>query len=113
MGNLLKETEELMGYKGLKPSDILYIGDRKGDYTCTWGEFQKLADIEYDNGYGSTEIATDLVIIFRNQMMIERYEYDGSEQWVFVSTEVPTGANQKIKRLHTEEFEETLKEMNS
>jgi len=44
-------------------------------------EFYKaLAEIDYDNGYGTQELFG--VIVLNNNGWLERYEYDGSECWV-------------------------------
>ena len=79
MVNFLKETISVMnGYK-LDPKEIIYIGDRKS--SCSWEEFQEIANVEYDNGYGGAEIIQDLIIVFKNGVEMYRGEYDGSEWW--------------------------------
>lgn len=62
------------------PWDIVYIGCSRG-YSCTWEQFEVLADVEYDNGFGSANIPMDLVIVFKDQEYLTRGEYDGSEWW--------------------------------
>jgi len=79
---LLKETiHELLRW-GKQPYDIIRIGSFCGTYGCTWEEFQQLADFYYDDGYGITEVATDLIILFRDGTWFERESYDGAESWV-------------------------------
>lgn len=85
--NFLKETEEVIKQAGKKISDIVYIGNR--EIGCKWPTFRKLADFEYDDGYGSAEIPQDLVILFTDNTWLERFEYDGSECWEYKKPIVP------------------------
>lgn len=77
--NLLTETLEVMKDQGLLPEQIVYIGD--GDSSCSWEEYTKLADVNYDNGYGGAEIDENLIIVFDTGVEFYRGEYDGSEWW--------------------------------
>lgn len=49
---------------------------------CSWDDFSKQADFEYNNGYDWQEIPADLVVVGDN-WWLERAEYDGSEWWEF------------------------------
>lgn len=86
--NLLEETKRDLERFGKSPGDIEYIGSLSG-YCCTWAEFETLANLEYDRGFGTAEIATDLVILFRDRTWMERGEYDGSEWWEYRTPPVP------------------------
>ena len=77
--NFLKETISVMGKYKLDPKEIIYIGDRKS--SCSWEDFQEIANIEYDNGHGCAEIIRGLIIVFKNGVEMYRGEYDGSEWW--------------------------------
>lgn len=44
---------------------------------------EKVLDIDYDDGYGSQEIAADLVVAFTDGGFLRREEYDGSEWWEY------------------------------
>ena len=79
--NFLKETMEVLDENGKKLSDIkaIQFGD---DFGIPVEDFTKLADFEYDNGYGCAEIPTNLIII-GDGWWLERGEYDGSEWWEF------------------------------
>lgn len=79
--NLLRETKEAMVDFGLRPENIIFIGSESSGHSCTWKEFRGLANIEYDNGYGKQEIASDLLIVFSGGEVMYRHEYDGSECW--------------------------------
>jgi hypothetical protein len=83
MINLLKETLSAIERSGHTVKDIAFIGSQTGDYACTWAEFEKLADKEYDNGYGGQEVACDLIILFTDGTEMWRHEYDGSERWTW------------------------------
>ena len=84
MGNLLEETRRKLSIIGKSPSDVRYVGSKCGTYSCTWVEFENLADRDYDSGYGCHEVALDLIIIFEDSSRLERWEYDGSEGWEYV-----------------------------
>lgn len=84
MKNLLKETLSELAEKGKTTSNVVAIinGTEQG----TWSDFEKLADIEYDNGYGGAEISQNLVVLFDDGSWLERGEYDGAEWWEFKKT---------------------------
>lgn len=78
--NLLKETINELECNGVSPKDVLYVFNNLG--YCSWEEFEKIADFEYDNGYGLPSV--DLALIVRGSgWWLERKEYDGSEWWSF------------------------------
>lgn len=90
--NLLKETKEVLALHGKTIADILWVGLRfygwrksetdKRLPVGSWSDFEKLADFNYDAGYGGIEIASGLVVV-GNDWWLERGEYDGSEWWEF------------------------------
>ena len=94
MTNLLQETIQDIETSGHEVSDITFIGSLDSGYSCTWGQFLTLADIEYDAGFGGQEIASDLTIVFRDGSTMWRAEYDGSEWWEY-SKPVEIHENQK------------------
>ena len=78
MANLKEETlERLQDYKK-SPDDIVWIGTRR--FKIDKDKFWELADVEYDDGYGAQEVASDLLIV-GTDWWLERFEYDGSEWW--------------------------------
>lgn len=79
--NLLLETLDDIQQSGHTPDDIQFIGSSITAHACTWEEFQVLANIEYDSGFGAQEIASDLIIVFKDGARMCRQEYDGSESW--------------------------------
>ncbi len=81
--NLLKETIENIEKSGHVINDIIYIGSEKSGYCCDWKEYEVIANIEYDNGFGAQEIASDLIIVFSDGSKMWRHEYDGSECWAY------------------------------
>ena len=78
--NLLKETEKILKENGKSFDDIKWIGNK--DYYIDIDKFIEVADTEYDDGYGRTEVALDLIIVGSN-WWLERAEYDGMEWWEF------------------------------
>ena len=93
MENLLEETKEKLAVCHKTPKDVLWVGSSDGSEAITWEEFEKMADFDYDDGYGAAEIRMDLVVVGKD-WWLERYEYDGSE-WVY--KEQP-----KLLKLHKE-----------
>lgn len=91
MTNLLEETIEELKRNEKGSKDVEWVGCIKtGDYkrnrefngTKSWEDFIEWADFEYYEGFGGVEVSMSLVIVGKN-WWLERYEYDGSECWVF------------------------------
>lgn len=111
--NLLHETAEAIARSGHTPSDIVFIGSLESGHSCTWEEFAKLADIEYDDGFGAQKVATDLVIVFADGQKMWRGEYDGSEWWEFSTPSVIPADQKRVVRLVVDGIGwRTLKELN-
>ena len=80
MQNLLKETKLVLKENGKTIKDIVAV--QGNDFGISVEDFLKLADTEYNAGYGSSKVAEDLIII-GNGFWLERAEYDGSEWWEY------------------------------
>ena len=81
--NLLQETIEAITKSGHAIEDVAFIGSEDAQHRCTWEEFERMADTEYDNGFGGAEVATDLIVRFNDGRRMWRGEYDGSEWWEY------------------------------
>jgi hypothetical protein len=81
--NLLKETQEAIWASGHTIDQITFIGSEGTGHRCTWDDFCVLADREYDSGYGSPQVAVDLVIVFRDGQKLWRALCNGAEWWEF------------------------------
>ena len=81
--NFKKETLTAIEKSGHKIDDVMFIGSYDGKYRININKFLEISDFEYDSGYGGAEIATDLIIYFRDKSYITRGEYDGSEWWEY------------------------------
>jgi hypothetical protein len=86
VSNLLEETLDAIRHSGHTPDDIIFIGSVDTGHSCTWEEYQRLADVEYDSGFGAAEVASDLQVVFRDGVYLYRSEYDGSENWAWAPT---------------------------
>lgn len=107
--NLLHETLAALIRIGKKQYDIKWIGSVNYGY-FDWEHFVKIANVEYDDGYGSAEVAIDLVIA-GDDWWLERQEYDGSEWWVF--KKLPIKPLNKIEpNKVTYKYQRTLREIN-
>ncbi len=81
--NLLRETIDAITDNHQAVDKIIFIGSEFTGHQCTWKEFEKLADVEYDESYGAQKVACDLVIVFKDGSKLLREEYDGSEWWKY------------------------------
>jgi hypothetical protein len=81
MAELIQETKDYIEALGYSKEDIQWIGGH--DFTIPIDCFWKAAPQVYDAGYGSQEVAMDLVIVFKDGSWLERQEYDGSEWWAY------------------------------
>jgi hypothetical protein len=105
MKNLLKETIEELKNNGKTYKDVLWVGSKNG--YSTWDDFEKVANIEYDNGYGGNEIAMDLWIVGKD-FWLERHEYDGSEWWEFKSIPIKPKAKRKLKSVLNNNYDDKV-----
>lgn len=85
MINLLNETIDYINDCHKSVDDIIFIGSENSGHSCTWDEFRFLANFDYHEGFGSQQIATDLIIAFSDGSRMFREEYDGSEQWAYMA----------------------------
>jgi hypothetical protein len=85
MTNLLKETIEKLKEYDKTPEDVAWVGTISGTSQCTWEAFTRMANQDYDSGFGGQEVRDPLVIVGKN-WWLERHEYDGSEWWEFKQT---------------------------
>lgn len=80
--NLLQETLDALEENGKTPADVRYVGRASISAKCTWEDFAKQANFEYDNSYGWQEIPADLVVV-GDDWWLEREEDGGAEWWEF------------------------------
>lgn len=92
--NLWTETIETLRINGEEWEDVIRIGTREGFIKKEL--FRELArDTNYDDGYGASKIAEDLIIEGKGFRMVRR-EYDGSEWWDYIPLENFIG-NEELK----------------
>lgn len=86
--NLLKETIKVLELNGKTTSDVVCVVNTVYEKGITkyhkfgWKDFEKKADINYDNGFGDTIIDYNLMVIGKD-WWLERANYDGAEMWEF------------------------------
>lgn len=95
--NLLDETIEYMKEIGKTPDDVLYVKMTKD--SGLWRElddsypdeilvdfdvFASVANHEYNNGYGSVNVNQSTAILFKDNSVMYRWEYDGAEGWEYI-----------------------------
>ena len=81
--NFLEETLDVIKSIGKEEQDVLFIGTKGGKHRVDIAGFKKIANFEYDGGFGAAEIPQDLVVYFKDKTHLERAEYDGSEWWEY------------------------------
>jgi hypothetical protein len=91
--NLLKETQDVLKQNEKTLDDVVWIGCE--GFKITKEQFIELADIDYDDDFGSQEVATDLIIVGEDWYMT-RGEYDGSEWWDFHTRPSDPGTTREI-----------------
>lgn len=96
MANLKRETLAFLEEHGKTKDDILWVGCP--EYTIPTELFWKLADKWYDDGYGSPEVADDLLIVGED-FWLERHEYDGSEWWEFKTMPKKPDQEREVKKV--------------
>lgn len=97
--NLLQETIEDIAQAGKTPENIVFIGSEETGHRCTWDEFRVLADVEYNGGFGSQKVASDLIIVFDDGSKMWRHEYDGSENWDYSTPFKVPAQTKSVNRL--------------
>ena len=84
--NLLEETLKALKEHGRTPEDVAWVGSTSFGW-FTWEEFTKVANQEYEAGWGSQKVASDLVVVGKwwqdRAWWLERWEYDGAEGWAY------------------------------
>lgn len=81
--NFLDETKQFLSAYDKTLQDIKAIRTNEGNVKDI-KKFFKFMDFEYNCDFGMYVIPLDLILI-GNDFWLERYEYDGSEEWRFKS----------------------------
>lgn len=84
MTNLLQETIKAIYTSGNTLQEVAFIGSPETGHRCTWREFEKIADVDYDEDFGLQNVACDLVIAFTDGARLVRFDYDGQEIWKLI-----------------------------
>ena len=109
MTNLLQETIRELNQHNKTWNDVLWVGG--SDFTISIEDFKKLANRDYDNGFGAQEVASDLKVVGKD-WWLERCEYDGAEDWEYKTYPKKPSEQKSVKRVITAEIGwETLAEM--
>lgn len=83
MTNFKRETLEAIEESNHEVEDVMFVGSYDGKYRININNFLENSDFVYDNGYGFTEIPTDLIVYFYDRSYLSRDVYDGSEWWEY------------------------------
>lgn len=77
--NFYHETIEFLSLHGKSPKDIKWMGF-KFRYTFGWETFKRLANKEYNNGFGDY-VYNDLLVIVGDGWWLSMENYDGLCNW--------------------------------
>lgn len=112
---LLTETIDYMKELGKTPADVLYVkmtkdsglyGKLDDSYPdkiiVDFDAFKEVANHEYDSGYGTNEVNWSAVILFKDNTVMYRWEYDGAEGWEHI--ELPRSFPKKYSTKMVAEF---------
>ena len=94
--NFKEETLEELKEHGKTWEDVKFIQGKDFSVANSKEEILELMDFEYYDGYGSPDIATDLVIV-GDKWWLERHEYDGSEWWEYKELPAIKSESKKVK----------------
>ena len=96
--NLLTETIEYMKEFGKTPDDVMYVKMTKhsgfwqhfaesypNEILVDFDVFASVANHVYNNGYGSNEVILSTAILFKDNSVMHRWEYDGAEGWEYIT----------------------------
>ena len=97
--NFLKETLEAIEQSGHIVDEIVFIGSLETGHSCSWTEFKKLANQDYNSASCVQKVAVDLVIVFSDGQTMWRHDYGGYEGWMYSKPVVFPGANHPIASL--------------
>lgn len=97
MENLLKETLGFMKRVDKTIDDIDWIGSE--DFRIPVDRFFNVANVVYDDSYGAQEVASDLIIVFKDSSAMYRCEYDGAEWWKFINLKRPSVERNDITKI--------------
>jgi len=81
MANLLEETKTSMAEGSKTFDDVAFISITSGEISID--NFKAMADKDYDDGYGSQEVYSSLIVMFKDNTWLSMWEYDGSEGWEY------------------------------
>lgn len=110
--NLLIETLDDLHNCGFTEADVRWVGSDDGGYSLGWAEFAEIAQkTVYDAGYGSADIALDLVVV-GDTWWLERSENDGSEEWVFKTIPIQQAEHKPFTAVFSGK-DNSLEEINS
>jgi len=116
MTNLLQETVEAVLTSNHSSKDIVFIGSVVSWHSCTWEEFQILANQEYFAGSCAGYVAIDLIIVFSDKTHLEREQSSVGECWHYVEQLILPANRESITNLFADPHgfgDEALASLNS
>ena len=107
--NLLEETIKKLADNHKLPADVKWVGAESFGW-FPWDEFVAVADVEYNEGFGSANVSEDLLVVGED-FWLERHEYDGSEWWEFKAIPLRPMLSRKPETVIRKSYESNLREI--
>lgn len=83
--NFLESTINALVNNNKTIDDVLFV--RNKTEQCSFIRFAEIVNnFTYINSFGCHEIDSDLVVVGKDGWWLERFNYDGTEYWVFKTT---------------------------
>lgn len=108
--DIIQETKDYIDALGYGKEDIQWIGGR--DFTIPINNFWNSKPQMYDSGYGTQEVAPDLIIAFKDHTWIQREEYDGSEWWEYYRYPLMPLRIESVNKFVADRYEHSLAAIN-
>jgi len=80
MKNLLQETIDALNKYGQSPKDVKWVGTPAWGW-FTWEDFERIADIEYDDEKCFPAVAIDLMVVGEDWWLERIYNYTLQVEW--------------------------------
>ena len=101
--NLLQETIHELKLNEKTPEDVEWVGNDV--FKCTWENFAKVANMEYDDERGNCQIADDLIVVGKD-FWLERDNDGRIYYWNFIPIPTSTGQYTELKAVNAPQAKE-------
>lgn len=95
-----QEINHVLEKYGYDQGNVSWIGSRDGSLAMSLPDFlDRFGNANYDDGFGSQEVASDLVMVIDEHNWFYREEYDGAEGWEFAYSPVKQRTSKPYEKI--------------